>query len=1160
MTPTIAGGADYVVDEGILLSTGQLSSSPTLAELLGLLQAIDASDSGSGYADMPFTLRLWDTVGLQAVYKRDTELSNGARTLGMILTPSNAGATEFRAFNPLQIDGARCALAAGANVLVSMPAGLVQDAMGNKNDASTLSFATQPRDCDPPVLRVDFTNVYPINAVDVDVTTAVRLVFSEVVQATQGAEVTLTPGAGAPLTIPLASAAVRLAGDTVLVMPPALGLVLTPGDSYTVSFSAYAFVDLTGQPARAQETGGQEHPGLPAGLVQFTTRAGLTFESADVLAPFSPRVDAGVVVDALGRVIVVGGQGTGGTLGYSEIARADTSRDINCISLEASLPSCSASPCGGDCFDQNDTIVSARLGMNCQQLALADECHRAAGLCPLSCGGCQQGTRLQTTVIGRAPSARGRACLGAVRSDRSPQECQLGTTWVSSNSTRTLGPTDCRYPQRTLGRIMAAADIPCECPRCVGPPPATPATVPRLQDLEFLAAYGATHGNVTVPVLCQTGYRATAGFYCEVRPDSDFLAQWGPLPSCIAMPCPGAPPQVPAAVAVTCPDPTEHRYCTGGFCLSGNPLVPAAERTCGVQCDAGHYPTGGDGELSGHECLLGSYRSDVRCERKMCAGSNSIDNGMFTNCRFNDSRLGDNCTLVCDRGYRRRVASPFRVCTVDDAQNLSSGVTWVGASECVPQQCATPPLDEFADESVQECRNALYLQRCRVGCLAGYGPGGVFGRTTYDCGVKTLCQDRDCVGWVGGLPCQPLACSELPDEPHGTLDCSSTALNTTCALTCDVNSGYAPDGPATFSCSVVDASLGTVAWTSTPVCVPQPCVGTPFLAAVGECAQLVPHDGVCLAECPEDRVLSAPQGSTLLRCQFGILIGSDQFACVPPGTSASRALAVRGSVRLGFAEADAQLVLGDLKPKLLESVQAAVYRSLASVVDTPSRIEVELQDTSQNEDGRRLQSSSVTAIYTVEVPGSGGEASQQLILEAAQKLADPLESARFNSVLVQQLTARDLPIHETLVLGAPRAVEIAVIRPIPPPAEDSNTLAVVLVVCASVAIIFCLGCLGLLNLYRARRATLKVDVEKEWGNDAQIVPVAQTGGQISAGESAPALEDKLEVHSIEDHKQGAIEDHRQTSGAKPALEDRRQTTESKALVDSQQRGADAIVS
>ena len=131
----------------------------------------------------------------------------------------------------------------GTAYTLSFPAGVFQDLAGNNAGSFTLSFATAPAlDTTAPTV----SSSVPVAGGTIESTANIVLTYNEAVQVGTG-NITIVASGGTTVTIAVTDATqVSVAGAVVTINPTA---ALLTGTSYTLSFSAGAFLDLAGNNA-----------------------------------------------------------------------------------------------------------------------------------------------------------------------------------------------------------------------------------------------------------------------------------------------------------------------------------------------------------------------------------------------------------------------------------------------------------------------------------------------------------------------------------------------------------------------------------------------------------------------------------------------------------------------------------------------------------------------------------------------------------------------------------------------------------------------------------------------------------------------------------------------------------------------------------------------
>ncbi len=133
-------------------------------------------------------------------------------------------------------------LAVSTTYTLTVPAGAIADASGNKTAEATLSFSTAAAlDTTAPIF--DSSSSLPVaDAIDFPANSNIRLTYNEAVQAGTG-NITITPSGGAAITIAVGDAQVSIAGAVVTINPTNNLAVST---TYTLTVPAGAIVDASG--------------------------------------------------------------------------------------------------------------------------------------------------------------------------------------------------------------------------------------------------------------------------------------------------------------------------------------------------------------------------------------------------------------------------------------------------------------------------------------------------------------------------------------------------------------------------------------------------------------------------------------------------------------------------------------------------------------------------------------------------------------------------------------------------------------------------------------------------------------------------------------------------------------------------------------------------
>ena len=133
-------------------------------------------------------------------------------------------------------------LAVSTTYTLTVPAGAIVDASGNKTAEATLSFSTAAAlDTTAPIF--DSSSSMPAaDATDFPANSNIRLTYNEAVQAGTG-NITIKPSGGAAITIAVGDAQVSIAGAVVTIDPTNNLAVST---TYTLTVPAGAIVDASG--------------------------------------------------------------------------------------------------------------------------------------------------------------------------------------------------------------------------------------------------------------------------------------------------------------------------------------------------------------------------------------------------------------------------------------------------------------------------------------------------------------------------------------------------------------------------------------------------------------------------------------------------------------------------------------------------------------------------------------------------------------------------------------------------------------------------------------------------------------------------------------------------------------------------------------------------
>ncbi len=133
-------------------------------------------------------------------------------------------------------------LAVSTTYTLTVPAGAIADASGNKTAEATLSFSTAAAlDTTAPIF--DSSSSMPAaDATDFPANSNIRLTYNEAVQAGTG-NITIKPSGGAAITIAVGDAQVSIAGAVVTIDPTNNLAVST---TYTLTVPAGAIVDASG--------------------------------------------------------------------------------------------------------------------------------------------------------------------------------------------------------------------------------------------------------------------------------------------------------------------------------------------------------------------------------------------------------------------------------------------------------------------------------------------------------------------------------------------------------------------------------------------------------------------------------------------------------------------------------------------------------------------------------------------------------------------------------------------------------------------------------------------------------------------------------------------------------------------------------------------------
>ena len=173
-----------------------------------------------------------------------------AGTGNITIVPSSGGTTLTIAVTDAQVTivGAVVTINPTNNLAVSttytltVPAGAIADASGNKTAEATLSFSTAAA-LDTTAPSFDSSSSLPAaDATDFPANSNIRLTYSEPVQAGTG-NITITPSGGNAITIAVGDAQVTIAGAVVTINPSNNLAVST---TYTLTVADGAIVDASG--------------------------------------------------------------------------------------------------------------------------------------------------------------------------------------------------------------------------------------------------------------------------------------------------------------------------------------------------------------------------------------------------------------------------------------------------------------------------------------------------------------------------------------------------------------------------------------------------------------------------------------------------------------------------------------------------------------------------------------------------------------------------------------------------------------------------------------------------------------------------------------------------------------------------------------------------